>query len=71
MSHRYAEITFVVQPRCPSSTPSASRLLCSRCFSEIHRNLTLRLSFCPIHGLAAEVVEVRATGYARAHEVPR
>jgi hypothetical protein len=64
---RYAEITFVVEPESTSLSTSPPRFVCERCRSEARHNLTLHISFCPIHGFAGSLVEVHATGYARAH----
>ena len=66
----YAEITFVVERGSPDSTPIAPRLVCERCRSDAQHNLTLCISCCPIHGFAAELVEIRPTGYARTRGVP-
>jgi hypothetical protein len=65
MTPHYAEITLVVEHVSPDSTPLALRLVCARCRSDARHNLTLRISFCPIHGFDAGLVEVRLTGYAR------
>ena len=68
MTPRYAEITFVVEPE---DTPApAPRFVCERCRSDARHNLTLRISFCPIHGFSARLVEVRPAVYARAHAGP-
>ena len=66
MTLPYAEITFIVERGSPDSTPLAPRLVCGRCRSHAQHNPTLRISFCPIHGFAAGLVEIRLTGYARA-----
>jgi hypothetical protein len=70
MTPQYAEITFVVEHDSPDSTSLAPRLVCARCRSDARHNLTLRISFCPIHGFAAELVEIRLTGYARTRGPP-
>ena len=66
MTPRYAEITFVVEREGPVTVPPVPRLVCARCRSGARHNPILRISFCPIHGFAAGLVEVRLTGYARA-----
>ena len=66
MTPQYAEISFVVEQEGPAATPPAPRLVCARCRLDARHNLILRISFCPIHGFAAGLVEVRLTGYARA-----
>jgi hypothetical protein len=65
LTPEFAEITFVVEREGPVTTPPAARLVCARCRSDARHNLILRISFCPIHGFAAELAEVRSTGYAR------
>jgi hypothetical protein len=70
MTPQYAEITFVVEQDRPDSTPLALRLVCARCRSDARHNLTLCISFCPIHGFAAGLVEVRLSGYARTRGLP-
>ncbi len=70
MTPQYAEITFVVEQDRPDSTPLGMRLVCSRCRSDARHNLTLRISFCPIRGFAAGLVEVQLTGYARTRGLP-
>ena len=71
MTARCAEITFVVEPDSAPGPPPVPRFVCELCRSEARHNLTLRLSFCPIHGFATKRTEVRPSGYARAHAVPR
>jgi hypothetical protein len=70
MTPQYAEITFVVEHDSPDSTPLAPRLFCASCRSDARHNLALRISFCPIHGFDAGLVEVRLTGYARTRGLP-
>ena len=70
MTPQYAEITFVVEQDRPDTTPLAMRLVCARCRSDARHNPTLRISFCPIHGFAAVLVEVRLSGYARTLGLP-
>jgi hypothetical protein len=70
LTPRFAEITFVVEPDGAPLPPPVPRFVCELCRSEARHNLTLRLSFCPIHGFAAELVEIRLTGYARTRGVP-
>ena len=70
MTPQYAEITFVVERDNPDSTPPPLRLVCARCRSEARHNRILRISFCPIHGFAAELLEIRLTVYARTRGVP-
>ena len=70
MTPQYAEITFIVERDGPVSTPPIPRLVCGRCRSDARHNLILRISFCPIHGFAAGLVEVRLTGYARTRGLP-
>ncbi|HXQ49212.1 MAG TPA: hypothetical protein VN842_05520 [Thermoplasmata archaeon] len=70
MTPRYAEITFVVEQERPAATPPAPRLVCARCRSDARHNLILRISFCPIHGFAAGLVEVRVARYARTRGFP-
>lgn len=66
MTLPYAEITFLVDRGSSDSALIAPRLVCERCRLNAQHNLTLRISFCPIHGFAAGLVEIRLTGYARA-----
>ena len=70
MTPRYAEITFLVEPENPPAPAPAPRFVCERCRSDACHNLTLRISFCPIHGFAARLVEVRPAVCARAHAGP-
>jgi hypothetical protein len=67
LTPRYAEITLVVNPGSALLPPPVPRFVCELCRSEAHHNLTLRLSFCPIHGFATKLTEIRPGGYARAH----
>jgi hypothetical protein len=70
MTPRYAEITFVVDRESPAPPRSEPRLVCALCRSDIQHNLILRLSFCPIHGFASDLAEIRTTGYARTRACP-
>ena len=70
MRPQYAEITFVVEREGPLAISAAPRLICSRCRSVARHNLILRISFCPVHGFAAGLVEVRLTRYARTRGLP-
>ncbi len=66
MTPQYAEITFVVERDGPVPAPPEPRLICASCRSDARHNPILRISFWPIHGFAAGLVEVRLAGYARA-----
>jgi hypothetical protein len=70
LTPQYAEITFVVERENLAPSPPAPRFVCTRCRSDARHNLILRVSFCPIHGFAAGLVEVRLTGYARTRGLP-
>jgi hypothetical protein len=65
-----AEITFVVDRESPPSPRPEPRFVCALCRSDIQHNLILRLSFCPIHGFASDLAEIRTTGYARTRGCP-
>jgi hypothetical protein len=70
MTASFAEITFVVEREDPASIPPLPRLVCARCRSDVQHNVTLHTSFCSIHGFAADLAEIRPTGYARTRGVP-
>jgi len=70
LTPRYGEITFVVEPCSAPLPPPVPRLVCELCRSRARHNLTLRISFCPVHGVAAELLEIRLTEYARTQRVP-
>jgi hypothetical protein len=70
MTPPYAEITFVVEDDTRDSPPLARRLVCARSRSDARHNLTLRISFCPIHDFTTGLVEVRLSRYARTRGLP-
>ena len=70
MTPQYAEITFVAEPGSAPLPPPVPRFVCDLCRSLARHNLTLRISFCPVHGFAAELLESRPTVYARTRGVP-
>ena len=70
MTPGYAELTFVVVRGSPLPPRPEPRLVCALCRSDIQHNPILRLSFCPIHGFASDLAEIRMTGYARTRACP-
>jgi len=70
LTPRHAEITFIVEPGSAPLAPPVPRFVCELCRSRARHNLTLRISFCQVHGFAAELLEIRLTVYARTRGGP-
>ncbi|MGI0129509.1 MAG: hypothetical protein ACREDK_06145 [Thermoplasmata archaeon] len=51
-----AETILEADPAPPGSDPPQAARHCRSCFSEVHRNTRLRVSFCPVHGLGFVLV---------------